>query len=89
MSITYRRSKDVRFRIVGDEGVAVRQQAAEVLALNGVGARVMSLLDTERALDEITASLQEEYDVDAGDLARDVAAFVSELVAAGLAEEVR
>ena len=84
----YRRRSDVRFRIVGDEGIAVMQSTGEVLAVNGVGARLLSLLETTRALDEILASLTDEYEVERGVLARDVESFVSELVTAGVLEEV-
>lgn len=84
----YRRKKEVRFRIVGDEGVAVRQEAGEVLAVNDVGARVLGLLESEKSLDDITTSILAEYDVERSRLARDVEAFVSDLVAAGLVEEL-
>ena len=40
-----RRRSDVRFRVIEDEGVVVRQAAAEVLVLIGVTARTF-----ERAL---------------------------------------
>jgi hypothetical protein len=44
----YRLAPDVRFRVVGDEGVVVRQDAGEVLVVNGVAARVLELLDPRR-----------------------------------------
>lgn len=44
----YRLASDVRFRVVGGEGVVVLQEAAEVLVVNGVAARVLELLDPRR-----------------------------------------
>lgn len=44
----YRLAPDVRFRVVSGEGVVVRQDAGEVLVVNGVAARVLELLDPRR-----------------------------------------
>jgi hypothetical protein len=78
---------DVRFRIVGEEAVIVRQKDAEVIALNGVGASVLALLDSRRSVREILDALLEEYDVDREALSGDVSRFLSELRDAGVVEE--
>jgi hypothetical protein len=79
---------DVRFRIVADEGVVIRQQAAEVLVVNEVGARILQLLDGKRSLAQVRACLAAEFAAEPAELERDVAAYVDALIAAGVVEEV-
>lgn len=83
-----KRKSDVRFRVVGEEGVVVRQEAAEVLALNGVGARVLELFDRERPLAEVIDRLMEEYEIGRAELESEVCDFVTELTAAGVLESI-
>jgi hypothetical protein len=83
----YRTKRDVRFRVVGDEAVVVRQADAEVIALNDVGASVLALLDSRRSVREILDALLEQYDVDRESLSSDVARFLGELRDAGVVEE--
>ena len=78
---------DVRYRQVADEGIVLRQQAGEVLVLNEVGVRVVTLLDKGLAPPGIVARLVEEFDAEPGCLAADVADFMTELAAAGVIEE--
>lgn len=82
----FRARRDVRFRTVGEEGVLVRQEAGEVLVVNEVGARVIALLDGERTVGELLATLAEEFDVAPEQLRRDVAEYLEQLVAAGVLE---
>lgn len=79
---------DVRYRVVGDEAVVVRQDAAEVLALNDVGARVLELLDAESTLAQVIETLGREYDVSREELELDVENFVTSIRDAGIVEEV-
>jgi len=79
---------DVRFRVVGDEAVVVRQEDAEVIALNDVGASVLSLLDARRSVRDVLDALLEQYDVDRESLSSDLARFLSELRDAGVVEQV-
>ena len=79
--------EDVRYRVIGEEAVVVRQEAAEVIALNGVGARVLELLSAERSVREIVEALENEYEVDRPTLESDVTTFVQEIVEAGILEE--
>jgi hypothetical protein len=83
----FRLREDVRFRVVGQEAVVVRQEAAEVIALNQVGARVLELLSDTKGIDEIVDTLIREYDVERSTLERDVEGFVGEIVEAGILEE--
>jgi hypothetical protein len=83
----FRPRSDVRFRIVGDEGVLVRQEAAEVIAVNEVGASVLALLDSRRSVGKVLDALLEEYDVDRASLSSDVFRFLAELREVGVLEE--
>jgi pyrroloquinoline quinone biosynthesis protein D len=86
-SAVYRTKRDVRFRVVRDEAVVVRQEDAEVIALNEVGASILALLDSRRSLGEILDVLLEQYDVDRDTLSNDLSRFLGELVGAGVVEE--
>lgn len=79
---------DVRFRVVGEEAVVVRQEAAEVIALNDVGASVLALLDSRRTVAAVVEALLAEYDIDRDALRADVEAFLLELRDTGVVEEV-
>ncbi len=87
-SVVLRRRDDVRYRIVGDEAVVIRQNAAEVLALNDVGARVLELIDGGTTMGGLVDAMFEEYDVAREDLARDVVGFVESIREAGIVEGV-
>lgn len=92
----YRMAPDVRFRKVGGEGVVVRQEAAEVVVVDGVGAAVLELLDPRRyaaaeagrRVDGLIAGLVADHDAPEETIAGDVADFLEELLAAGVIEEV-
>jgi hypothetical protein len=80
------RRPDVRFRVVDDEGVVIRQAAAEVLVLNQVATRVLALADGVTPVAGWIEALAREYDVERAALERDVLAFAAELVEQGLLE---
>ena len=77
---------DIRFRIVDDEAVVVRQAAGEVLVLNEVGGRVLELFDGSRTVADLSRILAAEYDVEPAALTADLLAFARDLEAVGLAE---
>ncbi len=79
-------ASDVRFRTVFEEGVVVRQRAAEVLVLNTVGIRILELVAQKRSVGEIVDDLSAEFDATKDQLRNDVSAFIGELVAAGVLE---
>ena len=83
----FRPRSDVRFRGIGDEAVIVRQEDAEVIALNDVGASVLALLDSRRSVRDVLDALLEQYDVDRESLSGDLSRFLSELRDAGVVEE--
>lgn len=82
----YRARPDVRFRRIEDEAVVLRQAAAEVLVLNGIGARVLELLAAGTGPDDAARRLAEEFEVEPAEAAADVRAFAAELGAAGVLE---
>src|SRR5271169_634580 len=81
-----RRRADVRFRVIDDEGVVVRQTAGEVLVLNDLGTRILALADGVAPVARWIEVLLGEYEVGRQDLERDVLAFAAELVEEGLLE---
>ena len=81
----FSRRGDVRFRIVVDEAVVLRQEAAEVLVLNEVGGRILELLDGERTVGDVVDEISSEFEVDESTrLADETSAFIAELVEAGI-----
>lgn len=82
----FRRTADVRYRILDGEAVVVRQRAAEVLGLDAAGSRLLELLDGERTLRQVAQLLAEEFEATPGQIEVDVAEFVAELAAAGVVE---
>jgi hypothetical protein len=80
----YRLAPDVRFRVVVEEGVVLRQESAEVLIVNPVGARLLDLVAPGQTLLQITDRLEEEFDVTRDRLEGDVATFIGELLDLGV-----
>ena len=82
----YRVRDTVRFRIIDFEAVVVRQDSAEVMVLNEVGARVLVLLSEGISPSQIAHRLPEEFQVSSDEAGRDVPKYVSELLEAGIIE---
>lgn len=83
---SYRRKRDVRFRIIDREAVVLRQDAGETLVLNEVGARMLQLIDDGAALNDVARSIAAEYDIEAAEAEHDTRQFAGQLVAAGILE---
>jgi hypothetical protein len=81
-----RRSRDVRFRTVLDEGVVIQQKSAEVLVLNEVGARTLELLDGKRSVADVERVLVGEFEASPETIAADLATYLAELVSIGVVE---
>jgi hypothetical protein len=79
-------SRDVRYRLLFNEAVVIRQDASEVLGLNLVGARILEWIDRGISRSAMIEKLAEEFDVNPAELQADVDAFVRELVALGIVE---
>ena len=78
------RARDVRYRIVQGDGVVIRQEAAEALVVNEVGARIIDLADGRRDSAAIHEKLLEEYEVEPEELRLDLEAYLAELVEIGV-----
>lgn len=87
--MTYVLGSDVRFRRVLDEAVVIRQDAAQALGLNAVGARVFELARDGADEDEMVRHLADETnteEVGLDQVRHDVRAFLAALVEAGVLE---
>ncbi len=80
--------RDVRFRVIDREAVVLRQEAAEALVINEVGARILQLTDGETPLEHMLDQLNAEFDVDRDELRRDCEEFVQNLQEIGVLEAV-
>lgn len=79
MESSYRIARDVRYRIIDDEAVVVRQTEGDVLVLNDVAARVLQLVGDGLSPAEIGDRVAGEYDAPEADIRKDVKRFFGEL----------
>jgi hypothetical protein len=86
-STVFRHRGDVRYRIIDEEAVVVRQEAGEVLGLNETAARLLDLIDAKRKVSDLIDAMAEEFAIDRTPLEKDVMKFLKELLDAGLIEE--
>jgi len=87
-SSVLRSRADVRYRVVDGQAVLIRQRDAEVVVLNGVGARLLNLLQAGASVQGVLDAMATEFEVGRAELEHDVLAFVRELVETGVLEEV-
>lgn len=81
----FRRAADVKYDELDGHAVLLDRSAVKMLTLNPVGTLVWGLLDDDRTCAELTALLLPKVrGVDAEQLETDVAAFLAELVDAGV-----
>lgn len=83
----FRLRPDVRYRVIDNEALVLRQDDAEILGLNEVGTKVLDLLESGRTVGQVVRALQQELDVDRRRLQTDVEGFLGELMASGVVEE--
>lgn len=81
-----RRAADVRYRIVGDEAVVIRQDEAEAIVLNEVAARILDLVDGQRTAADICERVASEFDAPASDIEQDTRRHLGELREIGILE---
>jgi hypothetical protein len=86
---TYRRADDLPFRTLGEETVVVNTRTREVHVLNGTGSRIWTLLSPPRSLADLVDALGGEFELEPDSAAREVAAFVGDLVDKGLVTVAR
>lgn len=85
--LRYRISQTVRASVSADGLVLLDVQRGLVLASNSIGARIWALIEQTHTSPEIALQLADDFDVPLDRAQRDVAAFVSALVARGLVTE--
>ena len=86
-STVFRHVDDIRYRIIDDEAVVIRQEAGEVMGLNPTGARLLELIDSEKSVEGLVDAMSEEFQMERAELERDVFRFLQELWEAGVIEE--
>ena len=84
MSARWRRDAELPFQKLDEETIVLDPSRREVHLLNETAARIWELLASPRSLDELTATLGEEYDVDEAELRAAVASCVDGLTSKGL-----
>ena len=89
LSAVFRRCGDIRYRIIDDEAVVVRQEAGEVLGLNQTAARLLDLIDGKSTVHDLIDNMAEEFTIERSVLEQDVMEFLVELLSAGLIEDSR
>ena len=74
------RNRSLAFREIPDEGgLVVDPRHSRVEVLNPVGSRVYALLDGEHSIEEIVASIVEEFEVEESVARADIEAFLADL----------
>jgi hypothetical protein len=88
LTTVLRRHPGVRFRVLNDEAVVLHQGSAEVMVLDAVATRILSLADGVSPISRWAEVLLREYEVPPEVLERDVLDFAAELEREGLLERV-
>jgi hypothetical protein len=88
LTTVLRRHPGVRFRVLNDEAVVLHQGSAEVMVLDAVATRILSLADGVSPVSRWAEVLLREYEVPREVLERDILDFAAELVREGLLESV-
>lgn len=81
---TWRRDAELPFQKLDEETIVVDPRRREVHLLNETAARIWELLASPRSLDELTATLGDEYDVAGPELRAAVVECVDGLASKGL-----
>ena len=71
---------DVRFRVVGDEGVIIRQTDGEVLSVNQLGGEILTLIQQSQNFGEIVAALSRQYNAESQIIIQDTQDYLEELL---------
>ena len=80
---------DVRFRLVADEGVVIRQTEGEVLVVNEMGGEILTMIQEDRNLGEIVSALCGRYDAEASMIRQDTQAYLTELLSGQVISQVK
>jgi hypothetical protein len=88
LTTVFQRHPSVRFRVIDEEAVVLHQGSAEVMVLDPVATRILSLADGVAPISRWAEVLLEEYDVPEEVLLHDLLDFATELAREGLLERV-
>ncbi|MFN2252916.1 MAG: PqqD family protein [Candidatus Promineifilaceae bacterium] len=80
----YEKSPDAAYSELRGGAVALNLKTGQYYALNEVGARVWALLHEADSLEDVTAAIVAEYDVDAQQAAQDLHRLLHDLLDSGL-----
>jgi PqqD family protein of HPr-rel-A system len=75
--MTFKRDPGLPFQKLDEETIVVDPRSREVHLLNETAARIWELLASPRSLDELVATLGEEYDAPAGELRPEIEELLS------------
>ena len=82
--MNWRRDTELPFQKLDEETIVVDPRRREVHLLNETAARIWEILAAPRSLDELTAELEGEYEVDGAELREAVRECVDGLSSKGL-----
>ncbi len=88
LQTVFKRHPGVRFRVIDEEAVVLHQGSAEVMVLDPVATRILSLADGVAPVSRWAEVLLAEYEVPEEVLVKDLLDFAEELVREGLLEAV-
>lgn len=71
---------------LGEESVILSLQDGVYYGVNTVGTRIWAEIQQPRSMQELTATLSEEFDVDSETCMRDITSFIQQLADKGLVE---
>jgi hypothetical protein len=86
-TVSITRRPDVVARRVGNTAVLVHLGSNRIYELNDTGARIWELTADGATVEGLVDRLEDEFDVDRGQLASEVASIVDDLVREGLLED--
>lgn len=73
-----------RFRTIAGEGVIIQQETGQAVVVNGIGARILTLLSDGLDSAEIVARLDDEYALGDAPVEQHVAHYLAELQSVGV-----
>jgi hypothetical protein len=79
MPRSFKVARDIRYRVIENEAVVVRQREGDVVVLNQVAARVLELVGEGLSEDRIGDQVVSEYEAPEAAIRADVEAFLGEL----------
>ena len=88
MPSAFRIAPDVRFRVIDDEAVVVRQREGDVLVFNQVAARVIQLVGEGLSPQQIGDRAVDEFDAPEAMIRKDVETFLEELESLNVVERL-